>query len=252
MQIKTIIIDDEAHCIESLSLDLEKYCPDIEIVHKTASSKDGLTAIKKLKPDLVFLDIEMPWMNGFEMLELLHPFTFEVIFVTAFDSYAIDAFKVSAIDYLMKPVDKEDLIRSVEKVKQRLSSSVSDGEKIHAMLETFFNSQQHKKIIFSERNKQQFVDPSQILYVKAESNYSQVFLEGQKSLTLSFTLKSIEEKLKDYEFLRVHHSYLVNMNKVTQYIKAEGGYLMVGENTMIPISRSKRSDLKTFLETDFN
>lgn len=249
--IKAILIDDEPHCLESLSLDLAKYCPEIEVCKALSSSKDGLKYIKLIKPDLLFLDIEMPWMNGFEMLEYLHPIDFEVIFVTAYDSYAVNAFKVNAIDYLMKPIDREDLKTAVTKVKNKLMSNGGSNDKIHLLLDQYFNSKSQKKIVFPEKDRQKFVDPSQIISVKAESNYSRVILEGESPLTLSITLKSIEEKLEGLSFMRVHHSYLVNMDKVTQYVKSDGGYLIMSDNTMIPISRSKKSDLKTFLESDF-
>ncbi|MDF1695940.1 MAG: LytTR family DNA-binding domain-containing protein [Saprospiraceae bacterium] len=250
--IKAILIDDEPHCLESLSLDLAKYCPEVEIIKMLSSSKDGLKYIKRANPDVLFLDIEMPWMNGFELLEYLSPIDFEVVFVTAYDSYAVNAFKVSAVDYLMKPVDRHDLKSAVDKVKAKLVSKNGNNDRIHSLLDQYFNSKTNQKIVFSEKDRQKFVDPNHIISVKAESNYSKVILEGQKPLTLSITLKAIEEKLEGMGFMRVHHSYLVNMNKVSQYVKSEGGYLVMSDNTIIPISRSKKPNLKTFLERDFN
>lgn len=249
--IKAILIDDEPHCLESLSLDLAKYCPDVEVTKMLSSSKDGLKYIKNTKPDLLFLDIEMPWMNGFELLEYLSPIDFEVIFVTAYDSYAVNAFKVNAIDYLMKPIDREDLKAAVAKVKAKLMSKDNGNDKIHLLLDQYFNSKSQKKIVFPEKDRQKFVDPNDIISVKAESNYSQVMIEGESPLTLSITLKAIEEKLDGLGFMRVHHSYLVNMDKVSQYVKSDGGYLIMSDNSMIPISRSKKSELKTFLESDY-
>ncbi len=249
--IKAILIDDEPHCLESLSLDLAKYCPDIEVTKMLSSSKEGLKYIKSTKPDLLFLDIEMPWMNGFELLEYLSPIDFEVIFVTAYDSYAVNAFKVNAVDYLMKPIDREDLKAAVAKVKEKLMSKNSGNDKIHLLLDQYFSSKSQKKIVFPEKDRQKFVDPNDIISVKAESNYSQVMLVNDSPLTLSITLKSIEEKLEGLGFMRVHHSYLVNMDKVSQYVKSDGGYLIMSDNSMIPISRSKKSELKTFLESDY-
>ena len=249
--IKAILIDDEPHCLESLTLDLQKYCPEVDILKALSSSKDGLKYIKKTKPDLLFLDIEMPWMNGFELLEYLSPIDFEVIFVTAYDSYAVNAFKVSAVDYLMKPIDKEDLKSAVAKVKKKLMAKDMGNDKIHHLLDQYFNSKSQKKIVFPEKDRQKFVDPNHIIAVKAESNYSQVILENESPLTLSITLKSIEEKLDGLSFMRVHHSYLVNMDKVSQYVKSDGGYLIMSDNSMIPISRSKKSELKSFLESDY-
>ena len=249
--IKAILIDDEPHCLESLSLDLAKYCPEIEVCKTLSSSKEGLKYIKKLKPDLLFLDIEMPWMNGFELLEYLSPIDFEVIFVTAYDSYAVNAFKVNAVDYLMKPIDREDLKSAVAKIKAKLFTKEPENDKIHHLLDQYFSSKSQKKIVFAEKDRQKIVNPNDIISVKAESNYSQVMLAGEKPLTLSITLKSIEEKLEGMGFMRVHHSYLVNMDRVSQYVKSDGGYLIMNDNSMIPISRSKKSELKTFLESDY-
>ncbi len=249
--IQAVLLDDEKHCIESLALDINKYCPEISIVKELTSAKEGLKYLKSNAPDILFLDIEMPWMNGFELLEYLQPINFEVIFVTAYDTYALKAFKVCAIDYLMKPIDKDDLIKAVEKVKSKIGSTEQGNDKIHNLLESYFSKKSTKKIAFAEKDRQQFIDPKDILFVSADSNYSKVKLENGQSLTLSMTLKSIESKLDLEGFLRVHHSYLVNMDKVIQYVKADGGYLVLVDNSMIPISRSKRGDLKSFLEQDF-
>ena len=249
--IKAILIDDEQHCLESLSMDIEKYCPDIQICKTLSSSKDGLRYIKTIKPDLVFLDIEMPWMNGFEMLEYLQPLDFEVIFVTAYDSYAIHAFKVNAIDYLMKPIDQIDLVSAVEKVKQKLLKNENNHEQIQALINQYFNSKKQQKIIFSEKDRQKFINPDTIIYIMAESNYSTVYMENSSPLTLSVTLKSIEDKLENLNFLRIHHSYLVNMDKVKEYVKSDGGYLIMSDQSIVPISRSKKSILKTKLSNEF-
>jgi two-component system LytT family response regulator len=247
--IRSILIDDEAHCIESLTLDIQKYCPEIDIIGQSTSSKEGLKKINDLKPQLVFLDIEMPWMNGFELLEILAPIDFEVIFVTAYDSYALKAFKVSAIDYLMKPIDKDDLIKAIEKVKAKIAKGQKSN--IHTLLESYFNSTKQKKVIFSEKDKQQIIDPSEIMYIKADGNYSIIHLENKKPLTISITLKAVEEKLNDEHFLRVHHSYVVNMDKVFQLVKSDGGYILMNDSTIIPISRSKKSDLQSYIQQDF-
>lgn len=249
--INAILIDDELHCLESLTLDIEKYCPDVNIIGKYTSSKDGMGAIKKQKPDLVFLDIEMPWMNGFELLELLQPIDFDVIFVTAYDSYAVNAFKVNAVDYLMKPIDHEDLSKAISKIKNKQESSGENIDKIQHLLERYFESKNQKKVILSEKDKQNFVEPNKIIYIQAESNYSKVFFDIGQPLLLSNTLKSIEEKLEGLGFARVHNSYLVNMDKVVQYVKTDGGFLVMTDNSIIPISRSKRNILKGILTDDF-
>lgn len=250
--VKAIVLDDEKHCVESLCLDIERYCPEVEVVAALTSAKECLSAIKKLRPELLFLDIEMPWMNGFELLEYLYPTDFEVIFVTAYDSYAVQAFRASAVDYLMKPVDKNDLIDAVEKVKTRISNNGrTEQAHIRTLLDDYFSKRKVSKIALPDKDGQKFVELDQIMYVEASSNYSNLHLADGNTLLVTLTLKHIDSKLDDERFIRVHHSFIINMDHVTQYVKSDGGYLVMKDGSQVPISRSKRPGLRELIETEF-
>jgi len=250
--IRAILIDDEPDAIESLRLDINEYCSEIQIIGEAVSPKEGMQLIRSKSPDLVFLDVEMPWMNGFEMLDLLRPINFEVIFVTAYDSYAVEAFKVSAVDYLMKPVDKNDLINAVEKVKEKMQKSLMSNDKIQDLLESYFSKSKINKIAIPDKEGQKFIRPEEILYVEAESNYSIIHLKDGKQIVVTSTLKSLEQKLDKNTFARVHNSFLVNLAEVEQHVRKDGGHLLLSNNAQIPISRSKKSELKELFENKYN
>lgn len=245
--ISAIILDDEKHCIESLRLDLTKYCPEVDIIATCTSSKDGLQSIKKLKPDLVFLDIEMPWMNGFELLDVLQPVEFDVIFVTAYDSYAMKAFRVSAVDYLLKPISKDDLINAVKRIHKKINDNGT--ERIQALLDDYFVRQHQSRITIPEKDGYQFLDIPTILYVESDGNYSRIHLLNKPSLFVSMTLKDLELKLTGNNFCRVHHSYLANLDNVDKYVRSEGGYLIMKNGAIVPVSRAKKGELKAVIQS---
>ncbi len=252
MSIRTFILDDEQHCVESLTLDVKKYCPDLKIIQSFTSVKDALKQLKKVEIDLLFLDIEMPWMNGFELLDLLQPFDFEVIFITAYDSYAVKAFRASAIDYLMKPVDHDDLVEAVNKVKSKIASKeTQSGDQIQNLLDQYFSNMKNDKISLPDIEGQKFIILSDIIYVEALSNYAKIHMKNGTSHMVSLTLKNIAEKIKDQRFVRVHHSYFINLEHVIQYLKADGGSLVMTNKIQIPISRSRKAALKNIIETQF-
>lgn len=250
--IKAIVLDDEQHCVESLCLDLERYCPEVDVVAAMTSVKDCLAEVKKVKPDLLFLDIEMPWMNGFEFIDFLQPIDFEVIFVTAYDSYALKAFRASAVDYLMKPVDKNDLIEAVNKVISRKSDQSGSADHMKQLLDQYFSRQKSHKITIPDKDGQTFISLEKIIYIEASSNYSNIHLEDGTTNLVTMTLKHMHQKLNDERFVRVHHSFIINMDHVFQYIKSEGGYLVMTDQSKIPISRSKRSEIKEIIESEFH
>lgn len=243
--IRAIIIDDEKHCVESLQIDLQKNCPDVEVVAACHSSKEGMQQIKTLKPDLVFLDIEMPWMNGFELLDMLKPIDFDVIFVTAYDSYAIQAFKVSAVDYLLKPIDSSSLIDAVARVKSRKENNTLGH--LENLLANHFKPNNSKRISVPEKDMHHFIELSDIIFLESEGNYTRIFIESGDPIFVSMTLKSMEEKINDNQFVRTHQSYLVNSIKISKYIKSDGGYLILNNGKVIPVARSKRNEVKALL-----
>lgn len=240
--IKTIIIDDEQHCIDSLAFDLQKHCKEIEILETCANPKEGLLAIKKHKPDLVFLDVQMPWMNGFEMLELLDQISFAIIFTTAFDQFAAKAFRISAIDYLLKPVDVTDLKEAVRKAVDKIQQR-SGVENIVNLLQNIKQPEDNQRIAFPGREGFEFVEAGKIVYAQAEGSYTHVFLNDKRKLVISKTLSDIEEMLPVNLFHRIHHSTLVNLSQVTHLYKSDGGYIVLENGEKLAISKSKKDGL---------
>jgi two-component system LytT family response regulator len=240
--IKAIIVDDEPYSCESLATLLERYCPAVKVADICYSGEDALKAIKEQQPQIVFLDIEMPKMNGFEMLEKLSEIHFEIIFTTSYDQYAIKAIRFSALDYLLKPIDREELQRAVQKVTQRLHQPLPQQleillQKLHQPVSSI------QKLALPTMEGLQMVDVNSIISCASDSNYTLFLLKNKQKLIASRTLKDIEEMLEEYSFLRVHHSYLVNLNEVNKYIRGEGGYLIMSDDSTVDVSRSRKETL---------
>src|SRR6476620_9832284 len=236
--ITAIIIDDEQHCVEALYQDLIKHCDNVEIIAKCTSAKEGILAIKKLKPQLIFLDVEMPWMNGFEMLEMLDHIDFCIIFTTAYDKFAARAFRISAVDYLLKPVDVEDLKAAVHKAEEKILSSAGVVN-IQNLLHNIKQPAQHQKIALPDRDGYEFVQVDSILYCGAEGAYTKIVFNDKHSMLISRTLGDIEEMLPPEIFVRIHHSTIVNMNAVIHYTRADGGYVVMNTNEKLMVSKAR-------------
>jgi two-component system LytT family response regulator len=241
--IKAIIIDDEVHCVDTLSMLLADCCPGVEVTDTCVSAKKGLEAIEKSKPDIVFLDIEMPVMNGFELLENFKQIPFAVIFTTSYDQYAIKAIRFSALDYLLKPIDEEELMNAIKKISL---------QKIHPSEEQFrmlIDKIQYKKnsltkVAIPTAEGFELIPAEEIIYFEADDHYTRLFLKNKRKVIACRTLKEMEEQLNDFaSFLRVHHSYIVNLNEVTKYIRGEGGYLVMTDGTTVNVSRSRKDAL---------
>ena len=238
--IKAMIVDDEPYCCEALSILLERYCPQVTVAGSYHSGADALTAIRQERPQLLFLDIEMPRMNGFELLENIKELPLQLIFTTSYDQYAIKAIRFSALDYLLKPIDREELQRSVQKAEQRLLFPLQ----IDMLLLKLNNPAHHfHKIAIPTMEGLQMVTVDNILYCASDSNYTVLTLKDHQKVVASRTLKEIEELLEEYSFLRVHHSSLVNLNEISKYVKGEGGYLVMSDNASINVSRSRKESL---------
>jgi two-component system, LytTR family, response regulator len=241
--IKAILIDDEMHCLETLSLLLKEYCPQVQLQEQCRSAKKGLEAIEKLKPDLVFLDIEMPAMNGFEMLEQFTEVPFAIIFTTSYDQYAIKAIRFSALDYLLKPIDPNELIRAVKKVQEQRHLPMA--EQFQMLLKQVQGKEHHfNKIAVPTFEGFELIPADQVLYCEANDNYTHLFLKNKTKIIACRTLKEMEEQLQDFPFfVRVHHSYMVNLNEVTKYVRGEGGYLVMSDGSTVNVSRSRKDSL---------
>ncbi|HEX6227034.1 MAG TPA: LytTR family DNA-binding domain-containing protein [Chryseolinea sp.] len=240
--IRAILVDDEKHCRETLSIQLEKYCSEVQLLAQCNSAVQGLEAIAQYQPDVVFLDVEMPKMNGFEMLQQFSHIPFEVIFTTGYDAYAIKAIRFSAIDYLLKPINKDELRKAVSKVSQKAGHNLN--QQFDILLERLGTKHMSlQKIALPTLDGFELVPLDNILHCEADSNYTHVVLKHGKKVLVSRTLKEIEELLDGHAFLRVHHSYLVNLNEIIRYIRGEGGYVIMSDNTSITVSRSRKDAL---------
>jgi len=240
--IHSIIIDDEQHCIKALVNDLQKNCPTVEVVDICNSAKEGMLSIKKHKPDLVFLDVEMPWMNGFEMLELLGDVNFSIIFTTAHDEFAAKAFRISAVDYLLKPIDAGDLKIAVQKVEKKMDEG-SSLKHISNLLRNIKQPSADQKIALPQREGYEFVDVSSIIYCSAEGAYTKVLMTDKKTFLISRTLGDVEELLPPEMFQRIHHSSLVNVEYISQFLRTDGGYVVLKNGEKLSVSKTKKEML---------
>jgi two-component system LytT family response regulator len=244
---KALIIDDEKHCCESLSWQLKKYCPDIEISAVCNSAEAGINGIIQHQPQLIFLDVEMPDQSGFGMLESLKEIHFNIIFTTAFDHYALRAIKFGAVDYLMKPIDKDELRAAVDK-HLKYGEHISLNQLTALLTHTRKNSDySFQKIAFPTLHSYELVPLNDIVICESKSNYTSVRLTSGKNIIVSKTLKEIEELLNSAPFFRVHHSYLVNLQYAIRYIKGEGGNLILSNDMSIPVSRNKKEELLSLI-----
>lgn len=238
--IRALLIDDEIDCLDVLEWTIRQQCPQVEIIGKCTSSSQGLDQIKAHKPDLVFLDIQMPHMNGFELLTRLMPVQFDVIFTTAYDHFAIKAFKFGAVDYLLKPIDPEDLKHAVQKSWQR-SNAIESGN-VNELLNNLkqLNQPSRTKIAVPSMDGLIFLHINDIISCEANSNYTIMHLHGQENITATKTLKSFCELLEPYHFCRVHQSHLINTEHLVRYVKGEGGYVVMSDGSSISVSRANK------------
>ena len=244
---QALIIDDEKHCREGLCIMLAKYCPDIEVLAQCQGAKSGLQAIARFHPDLVFLDIEMPMMNGFEMLECCKEYDFEIIFTTAYNEYAIQAIRHSALDYLLKPVNKSELVRAVARAKETRQATVPS--RINQLLELMEGRKSLERIALPTIDGLIIVDIKDILYCESENNYTRFYLVDGKALFVSKTLKKVEALLTgNQDFFRIHHSFIVNLRYIQRYYKGDGGEVCLTTGKSFPVSRTKKQDFLDRLE----
>jgi len=236
-----ILIDDEVNCLDVLEWTIRQQCPQVEILDKCTSAAQGIKSIREKKPDLVFLDIQMPHMNGFELLTELMPVQFDVIFTTAFDQFAIKAFKFSAIDYLLKPIDPDDLKQAILKSTHRTGELPQKGN-VDELLNNlkFLYQPTRSKIAIPAMDGLIFVLIQDIISCEAQSNYTIMHIHGQENITATKTLKTFSELLEPYHFLRVHQSHLINMEHLVRYVKGEGGYVVMSDGSIVNVSRTNR------------
>ncbi len=240
--ISVVIIDDEPGSVITLLELLKQYCPQVVIKGTAADPLRGYDLIKLSEPDLVFLDIEMPYGNSFDLLDKLLPVSFEVVFITAFNEYAIRAIKYAALDYLLKPVNVDELVEAVRKAGKRLEEK-NINSRISNLLESMKSENAGiQKIALPTLEGSSFEDINNIMYLQAEGSYTNIFIKGKKKLLVSRNLKEFEEILPSSLFCRIHHATIINLNYVKNYIKGRGGQVQMEDGAFMEISTRKKND----------
>lgn len=240
--LRTIIIDDEAHMRQTLEKMLSRFCPHLKLVGMADGVGSGVEAIQKYHPELVLLDIKMNDGTGFDLLKKLEPVDFKVIFITAYDQYAIKAIKFSAIDYLLKPIDPDDLKIATRKADQIVQQDFNI--QLNALGENLKPGElRDKKIILKTSHNIHLVKVHDITHCESEGSYTNIFLINGKKIMVSNTLKDYDEMLKENGFYRVHKSYLINLRFVARFEKTDGGYVVLEDETKVPVASRKREEL---------
>ncbi len=235
------ILDDEPHNVQLLEHLLLNFCPQISAVQGFTDPLEAVEAISQNAPDLLLLDIEMPQLNGFDVLNRLMPLQFRVIFVTAYDKYAVRAFRYSALDYLLKPIDIEEFKSAV---KRALEQGVPDPQQLGfaSQVKQTMSEVIPDRIALSTQDGLLIVDTNDIVHLDSESNYTRIFFKNGQKVLVSRTLKDLEELLDAQKFFRVHHSHVINLHSVRKYLRGEGGEVILENKSQIPVARSKKEE----------
>jgi len=241
--IRAAIVDDEAKCRSVLEKQLELFCPEVSVIASFGNPLDAISGVKEIQPDLVFLDIEMPEMNGFEFLQQFETLSFDVVFTTAFDEYALKAFQVHAVDYLLKPIGEEELISAVRQVSGRKSKPLNQEVIMH-LFKSMQKTGKSKKVAIPTVEGLEFIDRDKIIRCQSSGNYTKILVDNRSELMVSKTLKVIEDLICDpIVFVRCHAAHLVNLNYVAKYIKGAGGHLVMDDGVVIPVSKSRKENV---------
>lgn len=244
--IRAIIIDDEQHCITALHDDLAMFCNDVEVIDTCNSASKGIISILRNRPDIVFLDIQMPLMDGFGMLkELGDDRNFEVIFTTAYDRFAIQAIKASAVDYLLKPVDPAELTLAVNRVSQKRIAGLESSANINTLLQNMATGPERQRLALPVRSGYEFLNTADILYCRADGAYTEIILSGEKKILVSKSLGELEALLPETSFERIHYSSIINLAEVRQLKKTTGLAVIMSNGESLAVARSKKSSLLT-------
>ena len=241
--LNAVIVDDEPKAIQSLTWELTNFNKDIKIIKTFTNPKDALAFLKTNTPDCLFLDIQMPTMDGFQFLEKLTNRDFAVVITTAYDEYAIKALKHEAIDYLLKPIDSDDLSDTIQKII-KFNSRILNSNKLEKFLLDINKSKNNNKITLNTNGKLIFLKPEDVLFIESDGNYSTFFLTNNQKLVVTKKLKDVNNLLPENEFFRIHNSFIVNLSKIKEFLKTEG-YVVMESNHKIPVARQRKS---AFLE----
>nr|WP_321406578.1 LytTR family DNA-binding domain-containing protein [uncultured Carboxylicivirga sp.] len=236
-KVRTVLVDDEQNGRENLRGALQQYCPEIEIIAEADSAMAAIDIISKEKPDLVFLDIEMPGGNGFKVLEFFSDPKFSVIFVTAYDHYAIQAIRFTALDYILKSID---IFLLKDAVKRYIHNKSKEDNRLKIFLSNNTLSNESKRIALPTADKINYIEISRIIKCQAESSYTRFFLDSGEVLLVSKSLVEYEEIISDSGFIRTHKSFVVNTKHIQSFVKKDGGYLIMSDHSTVPVSRRKK------------
>lgn len=243
--LEAVLVDDEIKAIQSISWELTNFSDEINVVASFTDPFEALEYLESHTPDCLFLDIEMPTMDGFQFIQKLQNKNFPVVITTAYNQYAIKALKNEAIDYLLKPIDTDDLKETIIKIKKYNARNYT-SERLGEILLNFNNATSHKKITFNTDGKLLFLESAEIIYAESDGNYTTVHLEGGKKFVLTKKLKEVNEILPNDSFFRIHNSYIINLTKIKEFLKTDG-YVVLSSNHKIPVSRQKKSDFLDML-----
>lgn len=236
----TVIIDDEPDAVDFIASISEEYCPDLEICGKAHNVKDGISLINEVKPELVFLDVEMPNGSGFDLLANFPQKNFDVVFVTAFNHYAIQAIKYSAVDYILKPININEFIESVKRVVSKRISNKGNGHENYEVLLENLRTTLPTRLVIPTSDGREYLNPKDIIRIEADRSYSWFYISGRHKILVSKHLKEFQELLNDRNFFRPHNSHLINLDYVKKFIRHDGGYIEMTDGSQIPVSRTRK------------
>ena len=241
-RLTAVLIDDEKHCLDTLAEDLRAHCLEIEVLAQLETSAAALSWLRGNKADVVFLDVVMPDMSGFQLLEQLTPFSFQVIFTTAYSEYAIQALRASAVDFLLKPIDPDELKTAVQRLKQQRENGFSPG-RLAALLEILKKPGKPMRLGLPTRLGIDFLAVSDIIYFEADGNYAYVVVKDRGKVFVTRPLKELEAQVSGFNFLRIHNGYLVNLEHVERYLRGDGGQVVMSNGEKLPVSRNRKGGL---------
>jgi two-component system LytT family response regulator len=243
--LEAVIVDDEIKALQSLSWELTNFSDEINVSASFTNPFEALDYLRDHTPDCLFLDIEMPTMDGFQFIQKLTNKNFPVVITTAYNQYAIKALKNEAIDYLLKPIDTDDLQATILKIKKYNAKNFT-AERLEQILLNFNSRSLNKKITLNTDGKLLFLESDEILYAESDGNYSTIYLTDGQKIVLTKKLKEVNELLPSDSFFRIHNSYIINLNKIKEFLKTDG-YVVLKSNHKIPVSRQKKSDFLDLL-----
>lgn len=249
MEVTAVIIDDEPNNIDNLEILLQQYCPQVKVLATAGSADEGANIIRQYHPDIVFLDIQMPGKSGFDMLQSLNTHNFELVFVSAYDQYGIQAVKFAALDYLLKPIDTEELKNAVQKAIYR-STEKKQNRKLENLLQMLENQQQKElhRIGLTSARETRFIRTQDIIRCESSNNYTTFYITGGERIMTSRPIFEYDEMLCHYGFIRCHQSHLVNKKHIRSLVKEDGGFLLTDDGAEVPVSRQKKDFVRGELE----